>query len=53
MQLLEDISTYMYDVSELKTKDKEEKKRKELDDKKKAEEMRKAAMEGMASKFDV
>ena len=53
MELLDDISSYMHDVFELKAKDKEEKKKKELDDKKKAMEMRKAAMEGMASKFSV
>ena len=50
-QLLEDISTYMNDVMEMKTKEKQEKKKKERDDKIKAEYMRKAAMEGMASRF--
>ena len=53
MELLDDISAYMCDVFELKTKDKEENEKKELEDKKKTEEMRKAAMEGMASKFSV
>ena len=55
MELLDDISTYMRDILELKMKDKEEKKRKEVDDKRQGEEMKKAAMEGMAStcKFGV
>ena len=35
-QLLEDISTYMRDFEELKTKEKDEKKKKEADDKSKA-----------------
>ena len=50
-QLLEDISTYMNDVVEMKAKNKQEKRKKERDDKIKAEYMRKAAMEGMASRL--
>ena len=45
-QLLEDISMHMRDFEELKERDKDEKK--EAEDKSKAEEMRRAAMEGMA-----
>ena len=41
----------MRDFEELKAKEKD-KKKKEADDKTKAEEMRRAAMEGMASMFE-
>lgn len=41
----------MQDLVELKAKHKQVKKKKELDDKMKAEDMREAAMEGMASMF--
>ena len=50
-QLLEDISTYMRDFEEVKERDKNVKKKKEAEDKSKAEEIRRAAMEGMASTF--
>ena len=49
-QLLEDIHAYRRDIRELKSKDMEIKKKKEIDDKK-GEEMRQAAMEGMASEL--
>ena len=49
-QLLEDIQAYRRDIRELKSKDMEIKKKKEIDDKK-GEEMRQAAMEGMASEL--
>ena len=50
-QLLEDISTYTHDVQVMKTKEKQQRKMKEQGDKMKTECMRKAAMEGMASRF--
>ena len=50
-QLLEDIHAYRRDIRELKSKDMEIKKKKEIDEKKKGEEMRQAAMEGMASEL--
>lgn len=51
-QLLEDISTHMRDFEELKAKEKDKKKKKEAVDKSKAEEMSRAASEGMASMFE-
>ncbi|XP_068743269.1 DNA ligase 1-like isoform X2 [Montipora capricornis] len=51
-QLLQDISTYRRDMEENKaktSKEKEQKKKKEREDKKMGEEIRKKAMEGLAS----
>lgn len=53
-QLLEDISSYMRDVAALvarEQEEKEEKRRKEEIDRRKGEEMRKAAMELIGSKY--
>ena len=52
MELLDDISAYVHDGFELKTNGKGGKKKK-LNDKKKADEMMKATMKRMASKFTV
>ena len=52
-QLLEDVSTYLRDVTALldeEQKEREEKKKKEAMDRQKGEEMRKAAMELIGSK---
>ena len=49
-QLLEDISSYLRDLAIQHKKDKAEKKKKDLEDKMKAQDMRKAAMEGISSK---
>ena len=46
-QLLEDIRTYMCDLVDIKKKEKEEKRKKELNERMQAEDMRKAAMEGL------
>ena len=50
-QLLKDIYTFRQDIQEQKRKDKEEKKKKEREEKTNGEEMRAAALSGMASKF--
>ena len=49
-QLLDDISSYLSDAVELKREQNEMRKRTEDQDKQKGEEMRKAALEGLASK---
>ena len=46
-QLLEDICTYMCDLVDIKNKEKEEKRKKVLNQRMQAEDMRKAAMEGL------
>ena len=48
-QLCEDIVTFRRDMAETKEKEKEAKKRKDEDDRKKAEEMRRAAVDRLAS----
>jgi len=50
-QLLEEIYTLRQDIQEQKRKDKEDKKKKEREEKMNGEEMRAAALSGMASKF--
>ena len=50
-QLLEDIASYVKDCEELKNENGKMIKKKEAEDKQKGEEMRKAAMEGLASKY--
>lgn len=50
-QLLEDITTYLKDAAELKKEKGDIRKKKEAEDKRKGEEMRKAAMESLASKY--
>ena len=51
-QLLEDIASYVKDCDELKKENGKMRKKKEAEDKQKGEEMRKAAMEGLASKCE-
>ena len=46
-QLLEDICTYMCDLVDIKNREKEEKRKKELNERTQAEDMRKAAIEGL------
>ena len=46
-QLLEDICTYMRDLIDIRSKEREEKKKKDSDESVQAEHMRKAAMEGL------
>ena len=46
-QLLQDIRTYMCDLVDIKNREKEEKRKKELNERTQAEDMRKAAMEGL------
>ena len=48
-QLLADIVTLRRDLAELKIKEKEMKQKKDIDDRRKGEEMKMAAMEGIAS----
>lgn len=48
-QLLADIVILRRDLAELKIKEKEMKQKKDIDDRRKGEEMKMAAMEGMAS----
>ena len=48
-QLLADIVTLCRDLAELKIKEKEMKQKKDIDDRRKGEEMKMAAMEGIAS----
>lgn len=52
-QLLEDISSYLRDVEAAKVAQKAANKKKDEDDKRKGEQMRKAAMEGIASTSSV
>ena len=51
-QLLEYIASYVKDCDELKKENVKMRKKKEAEDKQKGEEMRKAAMEGLASKCE-
>ena len=50
-QLLEDISSYLRDFVAAKAAQKAANKKKDEDDKRKGEEMRRAAMEGIASMY--